>query len=60
MSVAKLDTLLTIGFYVLALASIVSYLWLRAEYPQLFIYLGFGAVALRIVHYALRLISPKK
>lgn len=53
-------TALTIAFYALSLASLGSYLWLRDEHPQLFVYLGLSAIALRIVYYALRFLAPKK
>lgn len=48
---ALIDLILVIVFYVLAVASVVTFFWGRAESPRLFIYLGLGAVAVRIVYY---------
>lgn len=48
------DLWLTIAFYLLAGSSIVAYLALRADSPKLFVYLGCGAIVLRIIYYIKR------
>lgn len=47
---------LTIVFYLLALASLLAFFVVREEYPRLFMYLGCGAVAIRIIFYVKRFI----
>lgn len=51
------DLLLTIGFYLLAGASLMAFFGYREEYPRLFMYLGCAAVACRVVYYVKRFIN---
>lgn len=48
------ELLLTIGFYLFALASLVAFWGYREEYPRLFVYIGGVAVLLRIAYYIKR------
>lgn len=56
----NLSFVLTLLFYCLAVACIVSYLSYREEYPRLFIYLGLTAAGFRIVYYVFRFIVLRK
>ncbi|MDY3089929.1 MAG: hypothetical protein SOW66_02245 [Porphyromonas sp.] len=50
----NIDLWLTIAFYLLALATLLSFFAFREEYPRLFVYFGCAAVGVRIVYYVKR------
>ncbi|MDY5858240.1 MAG: hypothetical protein SPK09_03315 [Porphyromonas sp.] len=45
---------LTIAFYLLALATLLSFFLVREDYPRLFVYFGCAAVGVRIIYYVKR------
>lgn len=47
---------LTLAFYALILACLISFLGYRVEFPRLFVYLGIAAIVVRIIHYLKRLL----
>lgn len=53
------ELVLTLLFYLLALACLIAFFGFRAEYPRLFMYLGAGAVVVRLAYYVKRLVFPK-
>lgn len=53
-SSAMIDLALVILFYLLALASLLTFYSYREEYPRLFMYIGCAAVAVRIIYYIKR------
>ncbi len=46
-----LDAVLKLLFYLLALVTIISYFIYKERYPAAFMYVGFSAIAVRIIHY---------
>ncbi len=46
-----LDAVLKLIFYVLVLLTFIAYFVYQDRYPSLFLYFGFSALALRLIHY---------
>lgn len=55
----NIDAILTLLFYMLALASIISYFVWLDSYPRLFLYLGVAAGVVRLVYYIMRFVRNK-
>lgn len=46
-----LDAILKLLFYILVLLTIITYFIYKDRSPSLFMYFGFSAIAVRIIHY---------
>ncbi len=53
------DAVLKLIFYALVLLTFIAYFVYKDRYPNLFMYFGFSALVLRLVHYIIVLFQKK-